>query len=284
MFTNGPLCVIQVGSILNNIVAESPYTLAAGANLRPTLEISCLWRVDWINVGKSDVRITRTPLVARTHYPLGGAASCAAQALADFNGYINYNFDTLPVGYFAWPQSSFLENRAFWSFYKPRKQTTKTLKVGKSVSFFNKCYRTMISYEELASASLGFTQADGFIRNKSTVNCWELVGQLGQVCQDEAGAHSTVQEAPFQVLVRQQARFVYRWTNYNRNSIYGNPQYPYNVLTATSTVGVPQVKAYQTAANTAGGAMDFDKRQSVNIQPSFGCDGAAMVPNVRVIP
>lgn len=265
--------------MLANIQAESPYTLNAGYNLRPTLEISVLWRTDIINAGNSNIRVCQTPIMARNTF---STANLVTALSGSWGGFIPYSNDVVPAGYYNWPQSSIFENTAFWNIYKPGKPRTRLLKVGKTVSFVSRRSRVRINYEEMALVSANFTAADGLIKGKSSAFVYEFTGELSHVCQDGAG-FSTIQESNGQFLIRSQARYVYRWVNYNRQSIYGSPQYAQAVVAGTSQVGVPMVKSYREQMTSAGGSTDITKRQSVNIQPSFGCLGVPFVPTVTAL-
>lgn len=148
-----------------------------------------------------------------------------------------------------------------------------------------------MKFEEVAAATRDFDPdtIDGMIRMKSYAYMFEIQGELGQVCQVDGqppGSHSVAVPAPVMYQIRQITKYTYRWASYNQPSVIEHPQAPYNpgwlISEDTATVGVPGVKAYQTAFHDTAGAMALESRQGVNIQPAFGCDGNPFVPSVRI--
>lgn len=283
----GPCTSSAINSIYQNITNEVPFTITAGRNLRPTIEVSCYELLSVVNLGKSDLFVRLYRFRNRPGVSYGTAAFTeGTQAAATFSGFSGSNQEfAFPTQYFDWPETSLLENSNFCEVFKPSRVRRRRLPVGRACHFTQNIKKMQISYDEANKAGVfgGATPA-GLIANKSYINVLTVHGQLGQVCQTDEKQPKGVTHTSGMFAWRQVQRYVYRWVNWNSYSQLGTilPSGSWNA--ATATVGNPQVKAYQNVFQDPDGAIGIASRQDVNTNMPYGCSAVAFVPYVNVAP
>lgn len=145
----------DVAQMLVNIRAESPFTLTGGANLyQPTLHVYGYTTIDIVPVGNVGINIeliTCTPQRGRT-----GAATLASTT-TQYGLSWAVSYDARPTGFEFFPDTSILENTAFFDSrdikWIPTGRISTTIKVGTPKRFIFKYKTRVFRYAEYAQGT-----------------------------------------------------------------------------------------------------------------------------------
>lgn len=285
----------DIGSMLTNIRAESPFTLVGGAYLyQPTLQVYGYSTLDVVAAGNSDVHfeaIMFTP-VGRT------AVTTVATVITGFATAWAQSYDTRPTGFELFPDTSLLQNVAFWAPsgavapWKPSKRITATVRVGKPRRFVFRFKTRTIPYQEYSAGSF---LTNGVIGDKGYLLVSKFRGERGQVCGVKSAVNQPIlTEIGANYMYKIRSYYFYRWVAGNqKSSIYGSNLGTNETVDedALSWVGVNSLKSQRfnsstdvSAGYTLWGPLNPFSKHEAQINPTSDCAGDGWVPDVNVAP
>lgn len=284
----------DVGTMLTNIRTESPFTLGGGANLyQPTLQVFGYSTIDLVAAGNVAVHvelIVCTPNFGRT-----GTGTLASTS-ASFNNAWAQSYDARPTGYEFFPDTSILENTAFFNSqivkFIPTKRISVVVPVGKPKRIILK-FRTRIF--RFAEYSQGTFLTEGHVGGKSYMYILKCRGERGQVCGVKSAVNQPIlTELGAPMMMKQREHYFYKWiAGNNRPTVYGSNLGTNETVAedALQWVGVNALKSQRFAPSTdtsAGfpgwGGQDPNSKHEVNINPVIDCAGDTLVPTVSTAP
>lgn len=276
--------------MLTNIRTETPYTLVGGAALlQPTLKVFGYATIDIVATGNSRILgelLITTPRQALnrsvTNYGTNFAAAWAQ------------SYDSRPTGFEAFPDTSLLQNYAFWSGKiaggdKVTKRVAIKVGVGRPKRYTFRFATRTFRFEDYSSG--GFLTTPGAAPGKSYTAVFKLHGEKGQVCGVKSAVNQPIlTEIGAMYMVKVRSYYFYRFVaGNNRPTIYGSNLGTNETVNedALSWIGVPALRAqrYNVSFDVAagypewGGASEFT-RQEVNINPTADCAGGLFTPTV----
>lgn len=284
----------DIGFLLANIRTESPFTLVGGAYLyQPTLHVYGYSTIDFVSTGNIGIEVEIvecTPSRGRT-----GASTLAAIQTTFANSWAQ-SYDSVPTGYNLFPDTSILENTAFFEQqtvkFIPTKRLSIRVGVGKPRRIIFKYKTRTFRYAEY---SQGTFLTEGQVGGKSFLYLFKVRGERGQVCGVESGVNKPIlTELGTGFMIKQRDHYFYRWeAGNNRPTVYGSNIGANESVAedALQWVGVPALKAqrFAAAADTSvgyvnWGGQDVNSKHEANINPIMDCTGDSFTPAVSTAP
>lgn len=284
----------DVGAMLTNIRTESPFSLVGGAYLyQPTLQVFGYTTIDFVAAGNVSVHvelIVCTPGVGRT-----GTGTLATIGTT-FNNAWAQSYDARPTGYEYFPDTSILENSAFFNSqitkFIPTKRLSFVVPVGKPKRIILKFRTRKFRYAEYSQSTF---LTEGQVGGKSYMYILKTRGERGQVCGVKSAVNQPILTelgSPF--MMKQRDHYFYKWiAGNNRPTIYGSNLGTNESVSeeARQWTGVYALKAQRFAAATDTsvgfndwGGTDVYSKHEVNINPIYDCTEGPFYPAVTAPP
>jgi len=280
----------QVGQMLTNIRAESPFELVAAAEYlyQPTLVVYGFATVDVLCAGNAGINCELV---------VGGFNSNGAYTITDitttFDASWAQSYDDFPTDYQSWPSTSVLENFKFWDArnlrsLRPTSRIVAKVGVGRPKRFTFRFKTRRFTWEDY---SQGTFLTDGYAKNKSFFLCMRTTAERQQVCGVKSAVNQPIlTEGGSQVMVKVRQFYFYRWIpGNNKPTIYGSNLGPNETVSniAYSWIGVPAQRAQRFSGPYAFGNMDtfgglnrYAKNEAA-INPVLDCPGDPWIPEVN---
>lgn len=248
-------CGVDVGSILQRIRQESPYTAEPGITLEPTVLVSGFTEYELLSTGVSPLHYEYV-----VHTPYSSVTASGTDAATSWDTAWEDTYDTLPTNYSTFPSTSLLENLSYWKnrasySRRPTHYATGKIEIGRAERFIFKFKTRAFRFNDYANGS--FLSNDGMVPNKSYRMFLSVWGEPVQVCGDDGteNARPMVAEAGTPFMVRVRRHYFYKWIpGNNRPSVYG-AQIPtgWDVpVTAQGFIGIPALRAQRASARMLG--------------------------------
>lgn len=280
----------DVGTMLTQIRAESPFSLVGGAYLyQPTLIVRGFSVLDIVATGNSALNVEVVVFTTRRNN-----INTPANELTNWNNAWSQSFDARPTGYEAFPSTSLLENYKYWDNSSatanwPTRHVRAVVKVGKPWRMVSKYKTRVYRYEDYSQSTF---LTEGMATFRTHYHMIKLSGERGQLCGvlDATTNQPILNEVSAMYMLRTRSFYYYRWVpGNNRPSIYGAYLGDDETVAndALGWIGVPALKSQRLAGSTAvaagypnwGATGTFTKHEA-NINSIVDCTGDPQIPSV----
>lgn len=271
-------------TMLENIRTETAaqqFALAADPQtLEPTLVVHGYSTVDVLAAGNAAVR---GELIVYTPRSLNGEP--LANVSANFTAAWARTYDARPTGFEDWPDTSLLQNSAFWGRagfepgFKATKRVAVKVGVGRPKRYTFRFATRRFRYEEYKATD--FLQG-GSAPGKSYGFMLKLNPERGQLCavDEKMNTQNFLGNVQTNVIVQVRVFYFYKWVfGNNRPSVYGRFTPATYTLGDTGYVGVPALKAQRlsafSSATTDFGGADASSRLETVPAHGLSCSYAS---------